>query len=75
MFQNVGAALATGGASWRDVFKLTIFVVDVSEIATIRRVRDEFCSTPPATERQPREGRRLLPSRVLPLQVEAVAAI
>lgn len=41
-FENVGRALAAAGAAWRDVVKLTIFVVDVSELATIRAVRDEF---------------------------------
>jgi enamine deaminase RidA (YjgF/YER057c/UK114 family) len=44
-FANVGRALAAAGASWPDVVKLTIFVVDVSELATIRAVRDEFVKT------------------------------
>ena len=44
-FANVGRALAAAGASWPDVVKLTIFVVDVSELATIRAVRDEFVNT------------------------------
>jgi len=74
VFQNVGAALATGGASWRDVFKLTIFVVDVSEIATIRRVRDEFVdpAKPPTSSLVKVAG---LVRPELLLEVEAVAAI
>ncbi|MDQ3777972.1 MAG: RidA family protein [Actinomycetota bacterium] len=44
-FENVGAALTAAGAGWRDVVKLTIFVVDVSELETIRAVRDEFVAT------------------------------
>jgi enamine deaminase RidA (YjgF/YER057c/UK114 family) len=44
-FENVGRALAAAGADWPDVVKLTIFVVDVSELATIRAVRDEFVNT------------------------------
>jgi len=40
--QNVGHALAAAGANWSDVVKLTFFVVDVSEVVTIRAVRDEF---------------------------------
>jgi enamine deaminase RidA (YjgF/YER057c/UK114 family) len=40
--ENVGHALAAAGAGWSDVVKLTYFVVDVSEFATIRAVRDEF---------------------------------
>jgi enamine deaminase RidA (YjgF/YER057c/UK114 family) len=39
---NVGHALAAAGAGWSDVVKLTFFVVDVCEFATIRAVRDEF---------------------------------
>jgi enamine deaminase RidA (YjgF/YER057c/UK114 family) len=42
---NVGRALRAAGAGWRDVVKLTFFVVDVSALATIRAVRDEFVDT------------------------------
>jgi enamine deaminase RidA (YjgF/YER057c/UK114 family) len=74
VFQNVGAALATAGASWRDVFKLTLFVVDVSEVATIRRVRDEFVdpSRPPTSTLVKVAG---LVRPELLIEVEAVAAI
>jgi enamine deaminase RidA (YjgF/YER057c/UK114 family) len=44
-FANVGRALAAAGAEWADVVKLTILVVDVSELQTIRAVRDEFVHT------------------------------
>ena len=44
-FTNVGHALRAGGADWPDVVKLTFFVVDVSELETIRAVRDEFVDT------------------------------
>ncbi len=44
-FENVGRALAAAGAGWPDVVKLTIYVVDVAELATIRSVRDEFVNT------------------------------
>jgi enamine deaminase RidA (YjgF/YER057c/UK114 family) len=48
---NVGRALAALGAGWRDVVKLTWFVTDVSELQTIRAVRDELVDTarPPAS--------------------------
>jgi enamine deaminase RidA (YjgF/YER057c/UK114 family) len=42
---NVGRALAAAGAGWPDVVKVTWFVVDVSELETIRRIRDEFVDT------------------------------
>jgi enamine deaminase RidA (YjgF/YER057c/UK114 family) len=50
-FANVGRALDAAGAGWSDVVKLTFFVVDVSALATIRTVRDEFVDTerPPAS--------------------------
>ena len=44
-FENVGRALAAAGAAWPDVVRLTIYVVDVAELATIRAVRDEFVDT------------------------------
>jgi enamine deaminase RidA (YjgF/YER057c/UK114 family) len=50
-FENVGRALAAGGAGWRDVVKLTFFVVSTEELAVVRRVRDEFVdrATPPTS--------------------------
>jgi enamine deaminase RidA (YjgF/YER057c/UK114 family) len=42
---NVGRALRTAGADWPDVVKLTFFVVDMSGLATVRAVRDEFIDT------------------------------
>lgn len=44
-FANVGRALRAAGADWPDVVKLMIFAVDVSELETIRAVRDEFVDT------------------------------
>jgi enamine deaminase RidA (YjgF/YER057c/UK114 family) len=42
VFGNLKAALEIAGAGWADVVKLTFYVVDVSELTTIRAVRDEF---------------------------------
>jgi enamine deaminase RidA (YjgF/YER057c/UK114 family) len=44
-FANVGKALEVAGAGWGDVVKLTIYVVDVAELPTIRAVRDEYVDT------------------------------
>ena len=44
-FRNVGRALAAAGAAWTDVFKITIFVTDISALAAVRAVRDEFVNT------------------------------
>jgi hypothetical protein len=42
---NVGNALQAAGADWTDVVKLSFFVVDVSALAVVRALRDEFIDT------------------------------
>jgi enamine deaminase RidA (YjgF/YER057c/UK114 family) len=71
-FENVGRALASAGASWSDVVKLTIFVVDVSALQAIRAVRDEFVDTdsPPTSSLIQVAG--LFRPEIL-IEVEAVA--
>jgi enamine deaminase RidA (YjgF/YER057c/UK114 family) len=71
-FENVGRALEAAGATWRDVVKLTYFVVDVTALQTIRAVRDEFVDTenPPASSLVQVAG---LFRRDLLIEVEAVA--
>jgi enamine deaminase RidA (YjgF/YER057c/UK114 family) len=71
-FENVGRALAAAGAGWPDVVKLTLFVVDVAELQTIRAVRDEFVDTgsPPTSSLVQVAG--LFRPEVL-IEVEAVA--
>jgi enamine deaminase RidA (YjgF/YER057c/UK114 family) len=39
---NLQAVLATVGAGWADVAKLTWFVLDASQVQVLRDVRDEF---------------------------------
>ena len=50
-FENLGAVLREAGATFADVVKLNYFVTDVSRVAEIRAVRDEFVDTerPPAS--------------------------
>lgn len=70
--ENVGHALAAAGAAWSDVVKVTFFVVDVSEFATIRAVRDEFLDA----ERRPASTLVQVAGLLLPellIEVEAVA--
>jgi enamine deaminase RidA (YjgF/YER057c/UK114 family) len=72
--RNVGIALEAGGATWDDVFKLTIFVVDTSALATIRAVRDEFVNT----ERPPTSSLVQVAGLFRPdilIEIEAVAAV
>ncbi|MDP9862455.1 MULTISPECIES: RidA family protein [Streptosporangium] len=74
VMQNVGAALQAGGATWDDVFKLTIFVVDTSALPVIRAVRDEFVNLerPPTSSLVQVAG--LFRPDVL-VEIEAVAAV
>jgi enamine deaminase RidA (YjgF/YER057c/UK114 family) len=74
VMEHVAAALEIGGATWHDVFKLTIFVVDVDDIATIRRVRDRFADP----ERPPTSSLVKVAGLVRPellIEIEAVAAV
>ncbi|MER7207825.1 RidA family protein [Streptosporangium sp. NPDC000239] len=74
VMRNVGAALEAGGATWDDVFKLTIFVVDTSALATVRAVRDEFINL----ERPPTSSLVQVAGLFRPdilIEIEAVAAI
>ncbi len=68
------ARSGAAGADWPDVVKLTIFVVDVSELATIRAVRDEFVNTasPPTSSLVQVAG--LFRPDVL-IEIEAVAHV
>ncbi len=72
VFENVTKALRAAGAGWPDVVKLTLFVVDVAELPTIRAVRDEFVDTesPPTSSLVQVAG---LVHPDLLLEVEAVA--
>jgi enamine deaminase RidA (YjgF/YER057c/UK114 family) len=71
-FENVGRALRAGGADWADVVKLTIYAVDVSRLALIRQIRDEFVDTsgPPTSSLVQVAG---LARPELLIEVEAVA--
>jgi enamine deaminase RidA (YjgF/YER057c/UK114 family) len=74
VMEHVATALDTGGATWHDVFKLTIFVVDLGEIGTIRRVRDTFVDP----ERPPTSSLVEVAGLVRPdllIEIEAVAAV
>jgi enamine deaminase RidA (YjgF/YER057c/UK114 family) len=71
-FENVGRALAAAGAGWDQVVKLTFYVVAVDDLATVRRVRDEYVNTssPPTSSLVQVAG--LFRSDLL-IEVEAVA--
>jgi 2-iminobutanoate/2-iminopropanoate deaminase len=50
VFENLGAALAAAGASIRDVVKVTVFLTDVGDRASVNTVREAvFGDTRPAS--------------------------
>ena len=51
VFENLRAALDAAGASWGDVVKLNYYLVDVSNLETVRAIRNEYLDTahPPAS--------------------------
>ena len=74
VMQNVGAALEAASATWDDVFKLTIFVVDTSALPTVRAVRDEFINVKrPPTSSLVRVAGLFRPDILI--EIEAVAAV
>ena len=74
VMRNVERALAAGGATWADVFKLTIYVTDTSALPVVRAVRDEYIDTDrPPTSSLVRVAGLFRPE--LLIEIEAVAAV
>jgi reactive intermediate/imine deaminase len=74
VFTNLAAALAAAGATFRDVVKLTYFVLDIAHMPAVRAARDQYVDTanPPASSAV--EVRRLYRDDVL-LEIEAIAVV
>jgi len=73
-FENLKLALAAVGATFDQVVKLNNYLTDISHLAILREVRDEFINTatPPASTTL--QISRLALERAL-IEVEAVAAL
>ena len=74
VFKNLAAALAAVGASFEHVVKLTYFLLDISQIAVVRAVRDQYIDArqPPASSAV--EVRRLVRDELL-IEIEAIAVL
>jgi reactive intermediate/imine deaminase len=74
VFSNLAAALEAVGASFHHVVKLTFFLLDISQIAVVRAVRDQYINTqqPPASSAV--EVRRLGRDDLL-IEVEVIAVL
>ena len=74
VFTNVGMALAAAGADLSNVVKLTVFLTDIGDLATVRRVRNEFVdpASPPASTLVQVSA---LVDPALKIEVEALAVV
>jgi enamine deaminase RidA (YjgF/YER057c/UK114 family) len=74
VFDNLQAALQSVGASFEQVVKLNYYLLDATQLAAVREVRDQYVNTarPPASTAV--EVRRLALDDLL-IEVEAVAII
>ncbi|MFD2368732.1 RidA family protein [Brevibacillus sp. GCM10020057] len=72
VFENIKAALESAEASFEDVVKLTFFVTDITQMASVRGIRDAYVNTerPPASSAV--EVRKLIRDEFL-IEVEAIA--
>ncbi|MBA3872705.1 MAG: RidA family protein [Chloroflexota bacterium] len=74
IFENINAALEAVGADFSHVVKFTYFMLDISQIAVVRSVRDKYVNTaqPPASSAV--EVRKLFRDELL-IEVEVIAAV
>ena len=74
VFENLRAALGSVGAGFEQVVKLTVYLVDATQMPAVREVRDRYVDTarPPASTAV--EVRRLVRDDLL-VEVEAVAIL
>lgn len=73
VFANLGKALKSAGASFDDVVKLTVFIVDATHAPEVREVRDRFVNREhPPTSTAVQVVALMIPD--LLLEVEAVAS-
>jgi reactive intermediate/imine deaminase len=74
VFENIKLALEAVGATFKDVVKLNVYVVDISQLQAFREVRDKFVNTenPPASALV--EVRRLVRDEFL-IEIEATAVL
>lgn len=71
VFENIHAALQAIGASFKDIVKMTYFVVDMSQFQFVREVRDQFMQPEYLPASTAVEVRRLVREEFL-IEVEAI---
>jgi enamine deaminase RidA (YjgF/YER057c/UK114 family) len=75
VFANLNRALAGAGATFTDVIKLNFYLTDISQIAVVRPVRDEFVDVarPPASTAV-QVGALFMPGLMIEVEAWAVCA-
>ncbi len=51
VFENIKSALETSELRFNDVVKLTFFLTDISQMATVRDIRDQYIDTKKSTSK------------------------
>ncbi|MED1559250.1 RidA family protein [Bacillus paramycoides] len=72
VFKNIKIALKTSELNFNDVVKLTFFLTDISQMAIVRDIRDQYINTnnPPASSAL--EVNKLIHDELL-IEIEAIA--
>ncbi|MGE7881763.1 RidA family protein [Bacillus sp. NPDC094077] len=72
VFENIKAALESSELNFNDVIKLTFFLTDISQMAIVRDIRDQYINTnnPPASSAV--EVNKLIHDELL-IEIEAIA--
>ena len=74
VFKNIGLALEAAGGGFRDLVRLTYYMLDISHIPEVRQVRDRFVNTQqPPTSTAVQVSRLFRPEFLL--EIDAVAAL
>lgn len=74
VFENIKAALESVGANFTNVIKLTTYMLDISQIATLRVVRDQYVNTAQPPVSTGLEVTRLFQEGIL-IEIEAIAVV
>ncbi len=74
VFANIGGALAAVGADFNALIKLNIYLLDISQLAVVREVRDRYVNLAHPPTSTAVEVRRLARDGLL-IEVEATGVI
>lgn len=73
VFENIGAILAAAGTSYADVARVTVYLTDVDDRASINPVRQEFFGSARPASTLVEVSRLAIPG--IKIEVEAIARV